>query len=605
MKAAMTRRLGALALVAVLVTAAAACGGGDDDGSGDDGIEDPGDCTAVDVAASPEKLQLLTDLAESFNGSDDADLDGGDCAFVRIQRKSSGLAEQLLASGWDESAEGPRPVIWSPAASTWGAVLNQQSGQEMTSPDAARLMLSPLVIAMPKPMAEALGWPKTPIGFSDILALARDPKGWGGKGHPEWGQFRLGKTNPNFSTSGLAALVAQASAATKKTSDLSSEDLDNPAVNQFATAVESAVVHYGDTTLTFLNNWYRTDRAGTSLTYASAVAVEEKSVIDYNTGNPDGILDPGEEARPPRQPLVAIYPKEGTLYSDHPLYVLNADWVSDGEKQAAEAFVKYLGTKKNQAKALKYGFRPGSPDVPVGKPITDANGVDPKTPDTLLEVPEPAVLADLLSDWSTQRKSARVLLLVDVSGSMGDPASSDGADTKLDLAKQAAVRALDQFKDDDLVGLWTFSTDLPDGNLDKLQEPARVGDIRETLAGKIRELQPVNGTPLYEATKDAFSASQKAFNPKRINAVVVLSDGKNQDGDDTDDRDQLTSLIDTLESASEGISPRAVRVFPIGYGEDADMATLRQIADATSAAAYDASDPTTIDRILNAVISNF
>src|SRR5206468_5699050 len=126
--------------------------------------------------------------------------------------------------------------------------------------------------------------------------------------------FKLGKTNPGFSTSGLNELVAQADAAAGKTSGLSLEDLDNPAVEQFAEGVESAVVHYGDTTLTFLNNMYKADQRGTALSYVSAVAVEEKSVIDYNQGNPDGILDPGEQPRPPRVPLVAIYPKEGTLF---------------------------------------------------------------------------------------------------------------------------------------------------------------------------------------------------------------------------------------------------------------------------------------------------
>ena len=86
-------------------------------------------------------------------------------------------------------------------------------------------------------------------------------------GHPEWGPFRLGKTNPNFSTSGLSALIAQTYAATGGTSGLTAEDLADPAVVDFATGVESAVVHYGDTTLTFLNNLYRADQRGTSLTY--------------------------------------------------------------------------------------------------------------------------------------------------------------------------------------------------------------------------------------------------------------------------------------------------------------------------------------------------
>jgi Ca-activated chloride channel homolog len=39
------------------------------------------------------------------------------------------------------------------------------------------------------------------------------------------------------------------------------EDLNRADVQEFARDVESAVVHYGDTTLTFLNNWYRNDRA--------------------------------------------------------------------------------------------------------------------------------------------------------------------------------------------------------------------------------------------------------------------------------------------------------------------------------------------------------
>ena len=93
-------------------------------------------------------------------------------------------------------------MIWTPAGSAWGAVLNDAlsaKGQPPMAPtDAKSLMRTPLMIAMPRPMAQALGWPDTPIGYADILALAQDPNGWGAKGHPEWGPFKLGKTNPNF-----------------------------------------------------------------------------------------------------------------------------------------------------------------------------------------------------------------------------------------------------------------------------------------------------------------------------------------------------------------------------------------------------------------------
>jgi Ca-activated chloride channel family protein len=529
-----------------------------------------------------------------------------------VQAKSSGGAAQLLATGWDEEVEGPRPVIWSPSASTWGSVLNQRlsdQGDAAMADDFVSFQLTPLVIAMPRPMAEALGWPEEPLGFTDILQLSQDPEGWAAYGHPEWGQFRLGKTNPNFSTSGLSALVGQAYAANGKTSGLSLEDLAKPSTEAFAEQIESSVVHYGDTTLTFLNNWYRADQRGNPYGYVSAVAVEEKSVIDYNSGNPDGVLQEGEEPRPPRVPLVAIYPEEGTVYSDNPLYVLDADWVDDDEAAGAQQFIDFVGQAQNQEQILRYGFRPGNPAVAVGSPIDASNGVDPEQPQTLLEVPEPEVLVQLLDDWQDQRKPARVLLLMDVSGSMGTLADPETGATKLDLAKQATITALDEFNDDDEVGLWVFTTDLgdaadPQGYLE-LIPTGRIGDVREQLKSRIRDLVPLNGTPLYAATEAAYESQLEDYDPTRINAVVLLSDGVNDDGEPDDDREQLDGLLDALSRDSEGQQGQAVRVFPISYGEDADLATLRRIAEASQAAVYDSSDPRSINKVLVAVISNF
>ena len=52
-------------------------------------------------------------------------------------------------------------------------------------------------------------------------------------------------------------------------------------------------------------------------------------------------------------------------------------------------------------------------------------------------------------------------------------------------------------------------------------------------------------------------------------------------------------------------SAEPVRVFAIAYGDEADVGALRDIAEASNAALYNASDPATISRILAAVISNF
>ena len=587
----------------------AACGGDDSNVLGDDdgALLDPGDCLPIDMAVSSEKITLLTELAQEFNESDQADLGGGECAFVRIQKKASGGAMQLLSEDWpDEATNGPQPVVWSPAASSWGAILNQRLADSGAAPmvgDAAPFMLTPLVIAMPEPMAEALDYPDTPIGYADIIALAQNPEGWGAFGHPEWGPFRLGKTNPNYSTSALSATIAQYYAATAKTSGLSLEDLDRPAVEKFARSVEAAVVHYGDITMTFLNNWFRNDARGTGLTYVSAVAVEEKSVIDYNLGNPDGILDPGEVPRKPRVPLVAVYPKEGTLYSDNPFMVLDAPWVTTQEAEAAQRFGDYIMRSDAQERVAEFGFRPGNPEVPIGGGVKTANGVDPDQPETLLEVPEPEVLNTLLDKWDEVRKRARVLIVLDVSGSMGEEGDPATGETKLDLAKRAVIDALDQFQTDDDVGLRVFTTDLADepGDYADLVPVEAIGGQREGLVGRIEDLIPMNGTPLYTVTQDSYDDMLEAFDTERINAVVLLTDGRNEDPRNED----LEALLADLRAQAEGESAQPVRIFPIAYGADADIDTLRRIAEATNAAVYDASDPTTISSVFTAVVSNF
>ena len=595
----------AVAAIAAAAVLAAACSGGES-GSGDDRSE----CIQVDAAVSSEKIDLLGDLADDFNDSG-ATVDGT-CIDVEVQKVASGVAAQRLADGWDTATDGPRPVIWSPASSAWGQILNQRlstAGKPAMATDPVSFMNTPLVIAMPRPMAEALGWPDQPIGWSDILALSRSANGWADEGHPEWGRFRLGKTNPNYSTSGLHALIAQTYAATGKTAGLSSEDLQNPTVQQYGRDIESSVVHYGDITMTFLNNWFRADRRGTALNYASAVAVEEKSLIDYNAGNPDGELDQGEKPRPPRTPLVAIYPTEGTLYSDNPLFVLDADWVSGPQRAAAQQFQKFVMEPKNQEKVLKFGFRPGNPAVAVGAPITADNGVDPNQPQTLLEVPSGAVMDELLGRWAEQRKGARVMLVIDVSGSMGDPAdpSDPGGPTKLDLAKEAVIDGLDSFKADDLVGVRIFTSGIDGGSADfvDLAPVQAIGPNRERIKNQVDQLSPLNGTPLYSVTQRSYDQMLTGYDPALINAVILLTDGRNDDGNAADDRDQLQSLLADVKNSNDGENSRPVRIFTIAYGGDTNPAELKRISEASNATAYTATDATTINDVFAAVVSNF
>jgi Ca-activated chloride channel family protein len=557
-----------------------------------------GDEVTLAVTASSEKAQLMKQLAAAYMREGHA-IDGR-CVRVEVTSKASGGAMAALAKGWDEAADGPRPDVWTPASSGWVRLLEQRTlatdRPGLVPASIPKIAASPLVIAMPRPMAQALGWPNKQLGWSDVLELSQDDTGWARHGHPEWGQFRLGKTNPNFSTSGLNATIGAYFAATRLSSDLTEKDLASPKTRKFVEGVERSVVHYGDTTLTFLSNLQRADDQGAGLSYISAVTVEEKSVWDYNQGNPTG--DPATLGRHPKPkvPLVAIYPKEGTLLSDHPRLALTAPWVDDAKRKASADLLAYLQGAGARAKFQEFAFRDGQ--AKPGPLVTESNGLLRDEPKALLSPPAPRVLDKLLRSWASLRKPANVLLVMDTSGSMGEQVSGTGK-SKLELAKQAARNSLSQFAGGDQVGLWMFSTQL-DAETD-YRELVSIGPMDSQRRAQLREridgLQPGGGTGLYDTSLAAHQFVEGRASAEDINAVVLLTDGRNEDNGIS--LDNLLGQLRTEEGA------RSVRLFTIGYGEDADLDTLRRISQTTNAAAYDSSDPTSIDQIFTAVVSNF
>src|SRR2546428_7435404 len=174
-------------------------------------------CLELTVLSSNEKSAMLAQLANEWNRGATVD---GRCVQVRVVRKPSGDAERAFARGWDESADGPRPDVWTPAASSWTLLLRQhlaaRNVPDVLPPRLPSVIQSPLVIAMPKPMAQALGWPDRSIGWSDLLALSREPQGGGRHGHPEGGAPPPGKPNPTGAPPGPPPLIPADFEATRR-----------------------------------------------------------------------------------------------------------------------------------------------------------------------------------------------------------------------------------------------------------------------------------------------------------------------------------------------------------------------------------------------------
>src|SRR5215216_5802965 len=272
-------------------------GGGGKGGGGANGGKAPAGAVRVPFAYSPEKEVLLKPLIQRFNESQQK-VDGKP-VFIEGTNIASGDAERKIAQGRLE------PVAWSPASSLWGRLLNFEADAQYVADDNPSVVRTPLVIAMWEPMARALGYPRRPIGFADVLRLARERRGWAAYGKPQFGAFKLVHTNPSVSTSGLSAVAAEYYAATGKREGLTLRDIARPAVRRQIQGIERSIVHYGDTTL-FIADQMRARGPA----YASAVAMEEATLLDFNRHR-------GSQPR-----LIALYPAEGTFYSDNPFIVL-------------------------------------------------------------------------------------------------------------------------------------------------------------------------------------------------------------------------------------------------------------------------------------------
>ena len=87
--------------------------------------------------------------------------------------------------------------------------------------------------------------------------------------------------------------------------------------------------------------------------------------------------------------------------------------------------------------------------------------------------------------------------------------------------------------DTDQVGLWTFTTGLPTPTTITREwvDVAPLTQTRQPIIDAIAGLAPLGGTPLYAATQLAAEWMNAHSDPASINAVVVLTDGRNDHTD--------------------------------------------------------------------------
>ena len=479
----------------------------------------------------------------------------------------SHVTEDVASS--PDLTDAERPAVWIPDAASWLSVARDAGAGDIVPESGTTVGASDIVLAMPEPLADAIGWDEDAPTWDEVFTASEDVQLWADLGHPEWGGFQLGKTSPVVASSGEASMLVSYGSASGSVADLSVAEVEDEAVTQTVREHELAVSHYMATPEHFL--WHARQaeaRGGSAAEFLSAVIVDEKSVWDYNRGivSRDGVTRVEDE--PPAEKLVAIYPTDGFYVADNPAVVLTGPWVSEAQQAAAADFIRYAGTEQGQQIVRDYGYR--DLNGVLSDEVAEVGTLEP-APVGVLPFPGQDVIVAVHEAFPDVRKRANVLFLIDVSGSMDDVLES--GQTRLEGAKDAITLALDHFAAGDDVGLAAFSSGGDGVMIPGLVSPVQdIGDSREEFLAALDGLEAVAYTPLYEAV-DTFSRDQsQAYDPSRINAIVLLSDGTNNTAVPTTTEDEMLATLDEVS--------HTLLVFTLAYGADADVERAMPVFDA-------------------------
>jgi Ca-activated chloride channel family protein len=379
--------------------------------------------------------------------------------------------------------------------------------------------------------------------------------------------------------------MAMALSDTEKTFTL--KDLQANKVQKILKDIQKSVRFYSDST------GYLGDSMGVRGPRGlSAAIVYESVVIDLNSR---------EEVKKGTQPRVqAIYPIDGTFYSDHPVGIVQREWVTQDQKDAAEKYISFLLEKEQQERAAFFGFRPGDPKIKVeGGKFTKEFGVDPAKPDQkhVREAPDANVVEEIIKIWEKERKGTQIVLALDISLSMNDF-------NKIERAKEWAQSLIQGLGDKNSLTLMTFNH-----RLETVQElVALTEENKKALCKAIDGLNPRGGTRLYDAIDAAYEKLQNAHDTEEAGAIqmiLLLSDGC-----DTRSEMQVEKLLNHLKAG--GTAPV---IFSVAYDipgmkgrpkpgdpDRPDMDFLEELARITGGQVFQA-DPVNIKKALTAINS--
>jgi hypothetical protein len=380
--------------------------------------------------------------------------------------------------------------------------------------------------------------------------------------------MRTGIVEPHRDAAGLAGLVAIAAVA----------GAANGQAGQQTTVRAMRALATGRSALRddLLARFPRSTDIASLSSSLSAAPLSEQAVLTFN-------------AKQPPVPLAALYVEPLSPALDYPYAVMPG--VVDDKAGAAQAVASALSGTVYRENLAKVGLR--AADGTTGSDFVAPKGAPSPLPKSI-PAPQSSAIEQVLATWTAVTSPGRLLAVIDVSGSMLTPVPTAGGATREQVTVEAARRGLALFDDSWAAGLWIFSTAL-DGPNDyrQLVPIGPLSDQRQELAGQLAAIQPKpNGdTGLYDTTLAAYKAVQSGWDAGRVNSVVVLTDGKNEDQSGL----SLDQLIGDLKKVMDPNRP--IQVIAIGIGNEVSESDLRRITETTGGGTFIAPDPSRVGDI--------
>jgi von Willebrand factor type A domain-containing protein/extracellular solute-binding protein len=505
--------------------------------SGADGFLGGGSChdkTQIRLSVTPEIQPLLENAAKAVAARKD---DATACLQFNITAAPSAkVARDITAN-----AEG-RPDLWVPDSSLW--VSQADDGQQIPTIAVPSVATSPLVL----------------VGRSDNFA---DTSSWLGA----FSKAKPALLDPLTQSPGALALLAIQG---ERSKTLATENQVGLITVPLAQKLGSMAKPYTD-----VNGLLgRAGQPGSEL----VIPASEQSFVKYQDEHPDSELK-------------AVVPRTGTLLLDYPIVVTassNEETYSDAGKALGEELINNaIAQTRDDA-----GFRDaGAGDLGGGRGVGAISR---------LAAPSTAAINKVLSEWTRLSLSAHSLAVIDISGSMAEKV---GNKTRMQLTIEAAVGGLKLFPDNAALGLWTFSTNIGKDKAD-FRELVPIAKLSSAQRQKITTaLAPQvaikgGGTGLYDTAVAAVTAVRSGYDSTAVNAVLLFTDGKNDDpGSHT-----LAQTVATLKALKDPARP--VRIIALGMGPDVDLSELQALATATGGQAYVAKNPQDLQTVfINALQS--